>query len=358
MHFAAILSPVLLFASLIVPTLSTPFHTHDPGYRTPLPLPVEVIHQFPPGTWLDNLAVRRNGKILTTALSSPELFEVHTHGNKPVKVVHTFANATGCTGITELGRDVFYVIAGQGSFSPNGFSSVRGSYSVYKVDVRHHHPHTTKRKPAKVSLVANFPDSILLDGITVLNKFKKWLLVSDSGAGVVYRLEAKKGKVVKVLEDPLMTPSNPAFGIGVNGMKIKENVLFFTNFDRNILARMFIKDDGRSRSPATVVAHLDSPDDFVFTEAKDLLVAQNGANRLGRVIGDTVTTLAGGPSDGQSELFGPTAIQFGKVQPFVATSKSDWMKVYISTNGGIEQYLTGNLTRGGTISVVDVREYW
>ena len=358
MYFSTLLSVVLLFASLVVPSLSTPFNSRALDYyRPPLPLPVKVLHQFPAGTWLGSLAVWGNGKILTTALTSPELFQVDNQGKEPVKLVHTFPDATGCTGIVGIGRDVFYVIAGKLSLS--GFSTVPGSWSVYRVDVRHHHRHTTKPKPAQVSVVANFPEAILLNGITVLSRYRKSLLISDSAAGVVYRLDAKTGKVFNVLDDPLMKPNSTAFGIGINGLKVVGDVLFFTNSNRKILARIPIEKEGTSRHFATLVANIDGPDDFVFTEAQDILVAQNGADRLGRVTGDTVTTLAGGSTDGtESQLFGPTAVQFGRVKPWIGSSKADWMNVYISTNGGTEQYLTGNVTRGGTISVVDVRDYW
>ena len=206
--------------------------------------------------------------------------------------------------------------------------------------------------------MANFPEAILLNGITVLSRHRKWLLISDSAAGLVYRLEAKTGKVFKVLDDPLMKPNNTAFGIGINGLKVVGDLLFFTNSNRKILARIPIEKEGTSRHSATLVARIDGPDDFVFTKAKGILVAQNGADRLGRVIGGTVTTLAGGATHGAGgQLFGPTAVQFGRVKPVIAKPKSDWMKAYISTNGGTEQYSTGNVTRGGTISVVDVRDY-
>lgn len=288
---------------------------------------------------MENLAIRPNGKILATALSSPELVQVDNLGIEPVKVVHTFANAASCSGITELGQDVFYVVAG--TFNISTLIPVPGSWSVYRVDAN--------PEPAEVSLVASFPSSILLNGITVLNKDKKWLLISDSVAGVVYRLEADTGKVVKVLEDPLMK-SDSSSSLGINGIKIKANNLYFTNTNKNILARVLIKDDGTSTESATAVANIDFPDDFIFNGAQDVVVAQNGVDRLGLVSGETVETLAGGPSNGtESKLFGPTAVQFG--------SKADSTKAYITTNGGIAQYEAGNVTRGGTIFVVDVQGY-
>ena len=351
MHLSAILSPVLLVASLIPSTLSTAFKYTVPDldwYKPPLPLPVQVLHRFPAGTWLENLAIRRNGKIVTTTLfPSGKIFQVDNHGIEPVKLVHSFGDSTACTGITHLGGDVFYAIAGISNSSTR--SAVQGSWSVYKVDVSYQRLQTIKPKPAEVSLVANFPGSIVLNGITVLNKYKKWFLVGDSSAGVVYRLEADTGKVFKVLEDPLMKPNSRT---GINGIKIETGQLYFTNTDKKILARIPIEADGTSKGSATAVTQIDNPndfpDDFTFDVAHHAIIAEGGIDRLGRVIGSTVDALAGGPSSGtKSELFGPTAVQFG--------IKADRTKAYISTNGGSAQYLTGNFTRGGTISVVDVR---
>lgn len=61
--------------------MSKPYEKGDPGYFYPgLPLPVKAVHQFSSGTRLDNLAVRRNGNTLTTALSSQEHFKVDNRG--------------------------------------------------------------------------------------------------------------------------------------------------------------------------------------------------------------------------------------------------------------------------------------
>ncbi|MCJ1266241.1 hypothetical protein MMC22_006124 [Lobaria immixta] len=346
---------MLIFASLITLSGSPPPDWVYP----PLPLAVGVIHQFPIGTWIEDLAIQSNGKILTTALSSPEIFHVDNRGKIPIQLVHTFANATSCTGITRMGHDVFYVIVG--NFSLSTFSAVAASWSVYRV---HFHPHLANLKRTKVSLVASFPDSIMLNGVMVLNKRKKWLLVSDSGAGVVYRLEAKTGKVIKVLEDPLMKPEKPS-GIGINGIKFKTghrskkgHNLYFTNSDRNILAHMIVRNDGTSMEPASVIAHVDDPHGFGFSGYNHAVIAQNGVDLLGRVTNNTLVTLAGSPSkDSRSTLLGPTSVQFGEVKPFLRGWKSDWMIAYISTNGGTAQYLMGNVTRGGTISAVEISGY-
>ena len=141
------------------------------------------------------MTVRENGKILTTSLTTPELLEVNTQVN-PVRVVHTFDDKTSYIGIygssTLTDKDVFYVIAGNTSLNPFSFGPVPGSWSVYRATLRHHRHPTWKL--AHVSLVADFPDSIMLNKITGLHKQNKWFLVGDLGAGIVYRLEGESAR--------------------------------------------------------------------------------------------------------------------------------------------------------------------
>ena len=221
-----------------------------------------------------------------------------------------------------------------GNFSLSTFSAVQGSWSVYRVDVRHHHSLTTKPKSAQVSLVANFPDSIMLGGITVLNSLKEWLLVSDSAAGIVYRLDAKTGKAVKMLKDPLMKLDSSVFGIGVSSIPAQNGHLYFTNTNQNILARISIKDDSTSRASASVVAQIDDPEGLAFIEYHDVFVVQNKVDSLGCVDENAlgaVTTITTPANGTDSNLFGPTGLRVGKVRT-LDPIKEDWHKNYISTN--------------------------
>lgn len=67
---------------------------------------------FPNGTWLENLAVRSSGQILTTVLSSPDLYQVDPTGSHCPTLVHHFPNVLGLLGIAEIRQDVFAVAAG------------------------------------------------------------------------------------------------------------------------------------------------------------------------------------------------------------------------------------------------------
>lgn len=91
-----------------------------------------ILYQFPVGTWREDMAVREDGKILTTSLTTPELLDVDMQVN-PVKVVHTFDDQSRYTGIygspTLMDKEVFYVIAGDMSLNSFSFGPVQGSWS-------------------------------------------------------------------------------------------------------------------------------------------------------------------------------------------------------------------------------------
>lgn len=80
---------------------------------------------------------------------------------------------------------------------------------------------------------------------------------------------------------------------GVNCIKVRHGQPFFTNSDRNILARMLIEDDGTSRASAKVYGNFDSPDGFDFNRNGKVVIAQSEVDLLARVTGDSKVMLAG-----------------------------------------------------------------
>lgn len=338
-HTLGSLLELPLLSSLIISVLANP--TVQPISKENLPLPVSVVHEFQLGTWIENLAVRATGQILATSLTSSDLFQVDPTSIHPTTVVCTFpANAS--TGIVEFDDDIFYVIAGNFTLA-----TLTGSWAVYEVDLRHYSAkHGTA---AKVSKITDFPGAVLLNGIAALSRKKHWLLIGDSGAGVVYRLNVRTGETVKVIEDPLTkSPNRP--GVGINGIKVRNHTLFFANTDRKIFGRIPVSSDGTPEAPPTVVANLEAPDDFSLGARGQAFVALNGANALVRVSKEgAVTRLAGGAPG--SVLAGPTATALGR-------GEGDRRSVYISTSGGVQEYVTGNVTVAGTISRVDLKGYY
>lgn len=229
---------------------------------------------------LENLAGRQNRKILTTF---PELFQVDDRGDLSPTVVHRFTGANSCMGITELGDDIFYVIAGNLNIST--LTPVVGSYAVYEVNLRKYNG----TSPAPVTTIAQIPGVKLGNGTNVLSHKRKTLLVGDSIAGVVYRLDIRIRIITKVPDQPLTKSTNPQAGTGVNGLVVRGGYLFFVNTSQNLFVKIPINEDGtpKSGTMATIVnSGVQGPDDFSLAPSRGKIIAviaQNSHNKLGVV---------------------------------------------------------------------------
>lgn len=343
------LSHSIPFLSLLSSALALPAaeHTHS------LPLPVEIIHQFPYPTWVQDLAVRECGKILVTLLTTPDLYEIDPlNGNHQATLVHNFPDHLGLTGITELEPNIFYVAGGNVSILPAagsatstnftlGGGDVPGAWDVYKVDL------TKENAPAKVSKVANFPQALDIDGVTVLDA--NHLLLADSVAGLVYKLNVRTGKVTTVIDDPALK-GLPAIVIGVHKLRIRGSTLFFDNSAQATFAKVPIHADGTAAGPVVILSTGINSNGFDFDPKGDAFFTENTPNAFGYVPvgGGKQTILAGVPLEDASQLPGPQSCEFGR-------TPSDFETLYLTTTGGLASDPT--LKVGGTLSKVTIGQY-
>ena len=338
--------------SLLSLALALPASEISARRADPLPLPVEIIHQFPHPTWVQDLAVRADGKVLVTLLTAPELYEIDPFGKKDATLVHTFPDHLCLTGITETTHDVFYVAGGNvtvvpaaGAATTTNFSltgnNVPGAWDVYRIDLTHDHA------PAKVSKVAHLPQALNIDGMTTLDAHAGILLLSDSLAGVVYKLNVKTGESAIVIDDPTMK-STPAIAIGIHALRIRDGSLFFDNSAQETFVRIPIHSDGTAAGAAVVLSTNINSNGFAFDSKGDAFFTENTPNALGYVPvgGGESTVLAGVPLTAPSYLPGPESCEFGR-------TRLDCETLYITTTGGIASGL-GNLTLGGTLSKVNI----
>lgn len=92
---------------------------------------LRTVYQFPNPTWVENLAVRSNGHLLLTLLSTPDLYQLDPNSGSTAgaKLVYHFPEYTGLCGIVEIENDVFAVVAGNLTLSP--FFSIKGMCILY-----------------------------------------------------------------------------------------------------------------------------------------------------------------------------------------------------------------------------------
>ena len=285
---------------------------------------------------MENIAVRSNGQILASVLTAPELYQVDPSKKRAPVLVHSFPS-TGVTGNAELSPDVFYVATG--NITSDVLSTVPGSFAIWEVDLRKFS--INPPKPARVSKIADFPDARLLNGVAVLDHRKGLLLVADSFRGLIWQLNVHTAEIKVFTDDILATPApNAPLPIGVNGIKVRNGNVYFSNTSRGLIARLAISRDGVPKGPAVVVVKVDSVDDFALGPNGAFFPAEN----LGNVL--AYAPAVGGDARAIANITNPTAAAFGR--------RPDAKSLYVSSFGGS---IGTNPPPRGKISKVNVEAF-
>lgn len=289
---------------------------------------VEDIWTFPVGTWVENLSVRSNGQIVVTTLNKPQIFQVDPSKREPAHLVAEIPSKLSVVGISELGHDMFYVNAG--NFSIATGTEGLGTSSVYELDLRNYQaggPLVTPR------LVADLPHAGLLNGNTVLDEETRTLLLADSVKGAAWWLNVTSGETQKVVTNQLMAPVSKTNPLGINGLKVFDNELYWTNTDQNLIAKASINCLGvQSGAARVLVANITTVDDLFITGKDRGLVAGNDEMRSFESTTFVVVSEA-------KLVEGSTAVQPGPAKG----------SYYITTSGGAAQYFSKNVTVPGKV---------
>ena len=297
-----------------------------------------VVHQFPNGTWVENIAIRDNGGILATILSSPDVVYLDPSDNfKEAKTLVTFPipKLSGVLGIAEVERDVFYIATS--SFNITAISPARnGTGQVWRLNMTKYD--TCEDKEAPFELVASLPDSIFPNGMTTVPD-QNYLLVSDSTVGVVWRINIRTKAVdVVVNNDSTQVNSSSPVPIGANGIHTKNGYLYIANLSKALFSRIPIDATGKPVGPNEILTQGPiTPDDFTLGEnEKDAYITDP-------IVDSVQYTTGNGDNSTLCSVKGPTAAQFGRTE-------KDKNTLYITSTGGDLQYGKPPVLVGGTIS--------
>ena len=345
-----------LNAACLVPlaglTLCSPAIVPRAASNETIPYPNHPIIEFPLRTWAENLAVRSNGHILLTILNTPQLVQVDPLSLQPPILIHQFPNPDGMDGligIVEMEHDIFYAI--HGNFNISDTRGTPGTYSIWKIDLNLFQTgqNGTITSPALVNELLKISETLLPNSIIPLSKPQNQVLISDSRLGGIWKLDLNTLAYEVVIKDPLMDPTaNPSF-LGVNGIKVYNHDLYFTNTQAGTLNRVPIDlANGSAIGPAEILQQgLFTADDLILDSVGDVYVAQDAGNVLVKVAatsggGWETQTLVGARND--TYLAGATAVQFGR-------TKLDRDVLYVSTNGGQAIPVDGKVANGKVVAV-------
>ncbi|PYH90712.1 hypothetical protein BO71DRAFT_452592 [Aspergillus ellipticus CBS 707.79] len=285
-----LLSRIISLVLAVVPALAAPTAT------TALNTTQTIFQYSDNGTWLENIAVRQNGSILTTRLDVPELWEIDPTWTRNASLIHTFPGVS------------------TGNFSIQTLSTP-GTYALWQVDL-------TSTEP-NVSIIAQVPKADFLNGLALFDQDN--LLATDSAKGVIWRINIPSGNYSIALSDPatLLSATDSPKPVGVNGLKVHCKYVYYSSTTCMVLARVPFNKHSAPSGPVEIIAGGFTPDDFVLAGNGTAYVATNAQNSLLKVEpSGRVTTVAGNLFT--TALAGATSVALSR----------DGKTLYVSTAGG------------------------
>ncbi|KAK9437114.1 hypothetical protein VB005_11932 [Metarhizium brunneum] len=301
---------------------------------------VHVVYQFAKGTWLENIAERTNGDLLVTLVDRPELYQIDHRNPVNATLVHKFPGYTSLLGISETSPDVFAIITEKSNISAEGRT---GSCAIWTVSF-------DGDKRAQVSKITDVPEANFLNGMTTLDAKAGKILVSDSGRGLVLRVDIPYANYTTVLDNETFKPiPNASIPFGVNGIRVHNGYLYYTNTLASIYGRVKINlDTGEAVAPFETISSDILGDDFAIDRQGNAYIAANSKNEVVRVSRRGRTKVIAG-SLNSTLVPGPTSAIFGKLP-----SSSGKQVLYVTTAGGLTGPINGTYVEGGKIIALEV----
>ncbi|KAJ7192796.1 hypothetical protein GGX14DRAFT_479548 [Mycena pura] len=200
--------------------------------------PARLLFQTPDGHSLENLAVRPSSKLLVTSTVLPTLQTFDpTSANSILDDVFTFPNANGLSGIAEYRPDVYAIAVSVRNASATPPAAEPGTVVIWSLDF------TAGSTPSDFTarIAASIPQSMFLNGLSVVPGNPDLVLAADSLLGLAFEVNVRTGAVRVLIQDAAMTPigvSGPPPVLGINGLHVRDGLLYFTNGQRQTFSRV------------------------------------------------------------------------------------------------------------------------
>ncbi|KAH8892872.1 hypothetical protein GQ53DRAFT_745877 [Thozetella sp. PMI_491] len=269
---------------------------------------VKQLYQFPTLNQVENLVVRQNGELLLTVFGLSQVFALDPNSRSPEPRPAVRLPVNSSTGIAEL-TPTRYAIMG-GDLLAEKFRFINGTVSLYVADF------VGSNKEATISKVISIPTFIMPNGLAPLPSHTDVVMGADSN-GRIIRLDIQLGTVEVVLEDALLAYNADAVvPIGVNGIKILNGYLYYTNSALGAIGRIPMSADGRTFGSIEQFAFLQrnatsqAYDDFDIDRSGTLYSTRH-TNSVVKVLqnGEQSVVVGGGNS---TLLLGPTSVALSK----------------------------------------------
>ena len=205
-------------------------------------------------------------------------------------------------------------------------------------------------KKAGVKKIADVKSSGLLNGMELLSEVKREVLIADSDVGCVWKVHGGSGECEMIIQVEEMKIPAEGLPMGINGLKIRDGYLYWTNTGRKQFCRIKIDDAGKAAGDAEVLVEDCLGDDFVFDGDGNAWIAQNTMNTIAVVRESGEVTLVAGQKE-KLDVSGGTACRFGR-------KEGEERLIYVTTTGALAEPINGKVTEGGKVVAVDTSRFY
>jgi hypothetical protein len=297
-----------------------------------------VVFQLPnKGSWFENTAITSDGTILATLLDVPEVLAIDPDSKTGSTLLKFPAPITSVTGITEISPDVFALGVGQYDLAKG---PVQGSWEIWTFSLAG----GVSEAQSSLRLICKTPDASLVNGITTWNSNS--ILAVDSTFGVVYKIDINTGSCTVAFSDELTKPPADApLPIGINGIKVRDGYVYFTNSARQTFYRVQVdKETAVPTGEFEVVASGFTADDFTFDTEGSAYIVTHPINTVIKIVpGSAEVVTIAGKSDSM-EIAGGTACAFGR-------RSNDFKTLYVVTAGGLAMPVNGETEPAKVVAI-------
>jgi sugar lactone lactonase YvrE len=154
-------------------------------------------------------------------------------------------------------------------------------------------------------------------------------------------------KVIEV--DEMKLPQPPALQMGINGLKVHDGYLYWSNTGKQLFCRIKIDGEGKAAGTAEILERDIVIDDFCFDKHGNAWVTEHGLNVVGVVKASGGVVTAAGRID-KLTIAGGTACQFGR-------TSEDADILYYVTTGGLSAPVNGTEVEGGKVVAIDTSKF-
>lgn len=214
---------------------------HDQGAVTPLA-------RFPNGTFLENLVVGGDGRVLFT-----NYFARAIEAYLPVGGAMRFAEVDGHPVSLAARSEGRHALVIHGVPFTRGGAAMRGEAAVLLLGA-------AGATEGRIAL----PGAVFPNGILLLDP--RTALIADSALGQVWALDLETGAATVWLAHPLLAPVEGRPSPGVNGLKRSGEAVLLSNSAQGLLLRVPLAGARAAGAPAQVAAMTSGVDDFAIAD--------------------------------------------------------------------------------------------